>query len=173
MTIFPALPAHGELFAALSQSVAYRPGAADGSQGYLVFQGSPAEYAAKVTLAPDSVIAFDDAQQPAGFLLAARGTALAALGAEPLAHMLRHPPESYLLIDQIAVAPHARARGLAQQLLDAVLRSARPAIAGASIMHGPVRNRRSLRFFTEKNGFSLSLTYRENDFEWGYYERVY
>jgi GNAT superfamily N-acetyltransferase len=173
MTIQPALPAHGELFALLSKSVAYRPGLADGAEGYLVFQGSPAEYAAKLALCPDSVIAFDEEQQPAGFLLAARGPVLAALHAEPLSHMLRHPADGYLLIDQIAVAPHARARGLAQQLLDAAIRSACPRTAGASIMHGPVRNLRSLRFFTEKNGFRLSHSYREKDFEWGHYERDY
>jgi len=40
-------------------------------------------------------------------------------------------------------------------------------------MHGPVRNLRSLRFFTEKNGFRLSHSYREKDFEWGHYERDY
>lgn len=150
-----------EAMAELSRSVAYRPEEADGSQGYLVFQGTPEEYRERIAACPYSVVAVDAKGAATGYLLASYRD---AFGVER---------EGYLLVDQICVGPAARGGGLAQRMLDRVTAEAGGRTVGAAIMHGPVRNERSLRFFTEKNGFRLVREFPEGNFRWGYYEREY
>lgn len=178
--IRPAVPADGPHLAAISQSVAFSRQTADPNQGFLVFQGTPDEYAFRLSACPHSVVAVGEDDVPRAFLLATPGVTIADWAkrgwvdtGEHTAHILRHDPERYLLVDQIGVSPHARREGLAQRMFDAVMRAAEPAVVGASIMHAPLRNLRSIRFFTEKNGFSLVMTYSEPEFQWGYYEKKY
>jgi ribosomal protein S18 acetylase RimI-like enzyme len=147
--------------AELSRSVAYRPEEADGSQGYLVFQGTPEEYRERIAACPYSVVAVDAKGAATGYLLASYRDA----------HGVER--EGYLLVDQICVGPAARGGGLAQRMLDRVTAEAGGRTVGAAIMHAPVRNERSLRFFTEKNGFRLVREFPEGNFRWGYYEREY
>ncbi|HEU0123122.1 MAG TPA: GNAT family N-acetyltransferase [Bryobacteraceae bacterium] len=175
-----AVPADGPHLALISQSVAFRPETADPNQGFLVFQGTPDEYSFRLAACPDSVVAVGEDDVPVAFLLATPGETIAEWAkrgwlapGEQTAHVLRHEPAVYLLVDQIGVSPHARREGLAQRMLDAVVVAAGRTVVGASIMHAPFRNLRSLRFFTEKNGFSLVMCYSEPEFEWGYYERKY
>ena len=147
--------------AALSRSVAYRPETADEARGYLVFQGTPEEYRERIAACPYSVVAVDAKGAATGYLLASYRD---AFGVER---------EGYLLVDQICVGPSARGSGLAQRMLDTVTTEAGRRVVGAAIMHAPVRNARSLRFFTEKNGFRLVREFPEGNFLWGYYEREY
>jgi len=175
--VVPARPAHAPDLSRISQSVAYVPGAADANQGYLVFQGTPVEYAIRLAACPHSVVAVRPDDTPVAFLLAMSGVVLSRWTSDdeagPMQWIHRHTPETYLLVDQIGVAPEARSFGLAQQMLDAVIGAAQPKVVGASIMHSPLQNLRSTRFFTQKNGFSLIGTYPEEEFVWGYYEREY
>lgn len=153
--------ADAEAMAALSRSVAYRPETADEARGYLVFQGTPEEYRERIAACPYSVVAVDAKGAATGYLLASYRD---AFGVER---------EGYLLVDQICVGPAARGSGLAQRMLDTVTTEAGRRVVGAAIMHAPVRNARSLRFFTEKNGFRLVREFPEGNFLWGYYEREY
>jgi ribosomal protein S18 acetylase RimI-like enzyme len=153
--VVEAVPEDGKEFCRISRSVAYVPGAADGRRGFLVFQGTAEEYAERIAGSPGSVIAYDAAGVPAGFLLTARE--------EP----------GGVLVDQIGVAPAAAGAGVAQMLLDMAVALTRPRVMRASILQEPVRNLRSIRFFSEKNGFRLQRTYREDGFVWGIYERHY
>ncbi len=150
-----------EAMAELARTVAYRPETADGSQGYLVFQGTPEEYRERIAACPYTVVAVDAKGAATGYLLASYRD---AFGVER---------EGYLLVDQICVGPAARGGGLAQRMLDRVTGEAGRRVVGAAIMHEPVRNERSLRFFTEKNGFRLVREFPEGNFRWGYYEREY
>jgi GNAT superfamily N-acetyltransferase len=153
--VLKAMPEDGEAFSRISQSLAYVAGEADGRRGYLVYQGTAEEYAERIAASPGSVIVYDGGGLAAGYLL----TALEAPGV--------------VVVDQIAVAPSAAGAGLAQMLLDAAVALTTPRVVLASIMQEPVRNLRSIRFFTEKNGFSLQTTYSENGFVWGLYGRQY
>lgn len=167
--ILQARPEHAALLSEISRSVAYSPETADPSRGYLVYQGTPEEYAALLAACPASRVAVDADGRGAAFLLAKPGE----LVRDELPFVERHSAEEYLLVDQIGVAPWARGAGLAQALLDEVVAAAGRRVVGAVIMHEPIRNFRSLRFFTMKNGFAFTGSYREPEFEWGYYEKVF
>jgi GNAT superfamily N-acetyltransferase len=167
--ILPARPEHGAVLSELSRTVAYSPETADASRGFLIYQGTPEEYAALLTVCTASRVAIDADGRGAAFLLAKPGEIVR----DELPFVERYRAEEYLLIDQIGVRPEARGAGLAQALLDAVVTAAARRVMGAVIMHAPVRNLRSLRFFTEKNGFSFAGSYREVEFEWGYYEKIF
>lgn len=167
--IVPARPEHGAVLSELSRAVAYSPETADPWRGYLVCQGTAEEYAALLTVCTASRVAFDADGRGVAFLLAKPGEIVR----DELPFVERHQAEEYLLIDQIGVRPEARGEGLAQALLDAVVTAAGRRVVSAVIMHAPVRNLRSLRFFTEKNGFSFAGSYREAEFKWGYYEKIF
>lgn len=152
--------ADGVLLAALARQVAYRPESADGSQGYLVFQGTPAEYAERIAASPYSVVA-EGPDGPGAYLLTSRQDAYG------------ETHEGFVLVDQICVTPGAQGHGLAQQMLDRIRVETAARRVGALIMHGPVRNERSLRFFRTLNGFVLRDELPEKEFVWGYYEREY
>jgi ribosomal protein S18 acetylase RimI-like enzyme len=81
------------------------------------------------------------------------------------------PLEGYVLIDQIGVLPAYQGLGLAQKMLDAVAGRSGAARMGAMILHAPLRNARSLGFFTGRNGFVLVREAAEPPFVWGYYEK--
>lgn len=153
--IRPAVAADAVAFSALSRAVAYRPETADGGAGFLVFQGTPEEYTEKILANPHTMCAESASGEVEAYLLAVL------------------EPDNYLLVDQICVSAAARGAGLAQQMLDAAIASARPAVAGALIMHEPVRNVRSLRFFTVRNCFELKREVEDGKFVWGCYERKY
>lgn len=167
--IVPALPEHGALLSEMSRAVAYSPETADPSRGFLIYQGTPEEYAALLTVCTASRVAIGPDGRGAAFLLAKPGELIR----DEIPFLERHRAEEYLLIDQIGVMPEARGAGLAQALLDEVVAVAGRRVVGAVIMHAPFRNLRSLRFFTEKNGFSFVGSFREAEFEWGYYEKIF
>ncbi len=56
-------------------------------------------------------------------------------------------------------------------MLDTVVANTKPQRLGAVIMHAPLRNTRSIGFFTHRNGFSLVRELPDAYFTWGYYEK--
>jgi ribosomal protein S18 acetylase RimI-like enzyme len=169
IAILPASPLHGPGAAAVAESVRFHLDSARSTEGYLLHVVSAEEYARRFAASAYSVVAVDEGEV-VGFLRAVGGeeAELSPQYAELTAPL---PLTGYLLIDQIGLLPAYKGKGLAQQMLDAVIARSGASRLGAVIMHGPVRNARSLGFFTGRNGFSLVRELSEPPFEWGYYEK--
>ena len=166
-TILPALPLHGA--AAVAESVRFHAASARSTDGYLVHIATPEEYARRFAASAYSVVAVDDGAV-VGFLRAVGGHE-AELAPEYAELTAPQSLDGYLLIDQIGLLPAYKGQGLAQQMLDAVIARSHAGRLGAVIMHSPVRNARSLGFFTGRNGFSLVRELSEPPYVWGYYEK--
>lgn len=168
-TILPALPAHGPGAQAVAEAVRFTFSTARSADGYLVYIPGPEEYARRFAADSHSVVALDG-DRVVGFLRAIPGLhpELDPASVQLAAHL---PLDGFVLIEQIGLLPAYKGRGLAQAMLDAVIASSGANRLGAVIMHGPVRNARSLGFFTGRNGFSLVHELADPDFEWGYYEK--
>ncbi len=156
--------------AEVARSVRYRAGEADPRQGYLVFVGTPGEYAARLVDNNTSYVADEDGRI-LGFLLMSESAGDTATHTEADGVEVMVFGEGALLVDQIGVCPNARERGVAAQLFARMLAEQKPTRLTASIMHGPLCNRRSTGFFAGKQGFRCIGEYHEgHGFLWGLYE---
>ncbi|MFN9458248.1 MAG: GNAT family N-acetyltransferase [Acidobacteriota bacterium] len=169
VTVVPARAEHGAGVAAVAEAVRFRPETARGSEGYLVYVASAAEYARRLGGSAYSVVAVEEGRV-VGFLRAL-GSGEADWSVEHGAMAGGLPLEGYVLIDQIGVLPAYQGLGLAQKMLDAVAGRSGAARMGAMILHAPLRNARSLGFFTGRKGFVLVREAAEPPFVWGYYEK--
>ena len=169
VSIVPAGGQHGAGVAAVAEAVRFCPETARSADGYLVYVASAEEYARRLAESAYSVVAVDDGRV-VGFLRAvgSEEPGWSAEYAEVAGHL---PLAGYVLIDQIGVLPEYKGQGVAQAMFDAVVARSGVRRLGAMIMHGPVRNARSLGFFTGRNGFSLVGEVVEAPYVWGYYER--
>jgi predicted GNAT superfamily acetyltransferase/uncharacterized damage-inducible protein DinB len=172
MQIRKATPADAHAIAAIAESVRYQPHSADPTRGYLVFVGTPDEYAARLEGNNTSYVAEREGQVVA-FLLtsfSSEDTATHTEGAEVMERIFGH---GSLLVDQIGVGSAARGLGAAQQLHQQMLSDVAPERMTACIMHWPLRNQRSIGFFEGKSGYRCIGEYHEgNGFLWGIYERA-
>lgn len=170
MLIRKATPADAAAISAIAESLRYKAGEAVPSKGFLVFVGTPEQYAARLTANDTSFVAELNGKVVA-FLLTAASPGDTATHAEDEEVIRRTFEGSALLVDQIGVSAEAKGQGSAAQLLDAVLTHVKPSRMTASIMHWPLRNDRSIGFFSGKNGFRCIGEYHEgNGFLWGIYE---
>lgn len=169
VAVVPAGVEHGAGVAAVAEAVRFRPETARPADGYLVYVASPEEYARRMAGSAYSVVAVDGGRV-VGFLRAV-GSGEADWSAEHAAMAGGLPLEGYVLIDQIGVLPAYQGLGLAQRMLDAVVGRSGALRLGAMILHAPLRNARSLGFFTGRNGFALVREVAEPPFVWGYYEK--
>ena len=159
----------------VAESVRFLAGQADPNQGYLVFVGTPEEYAARLTGNDTSYVAEDNGRLD-GFLLTSAVVDEAGIH-DTATHVPTDAVEKLLfangtlLVDQIGVRLDARGRGVAAQLYERMMTDQKPARVTASIMHGPLKNNRSLGFFVGKQGFKCIGEYHEGfGFLWGVYE---
>lgn len=144
MNIRKATPADGHAISAIAESVRFDSRTANPRNGYLVFVGTPEEYAER-----SGFVAEVDGHVEA-FLLTSLSSA-----------------DNSVLIDQIG----SRAKGAAAMLLEAAIATLAPARMTASIMHWPLRNERSIGFFEGKNHFRCIGEYEQgHGFLWGVYE---
>ncbi len=170
MLIRLATPADAPAIASIAESVRFNAATADPSRGFLVFVGTPAEYAARLTGNTTSYVAEHDGQIIA-FLLTSFSAADTATHLVPGDVMDRLMGDNALLIDQIGVSPAARGLGAAPALLERALTDIKPSRATAAIMHWPLFNHRSIDFFSRRNNFNCIGEYHEGTgFLWGIYE---
>ena len=169
VSIISAEPEHGPGAFAVADAVRFHPDSARSADGYLVFIADPDEYTRRFAASAYSVVAVDD-RRVVGFLRAVAGEEL-ELTPESAALASHLPLPGYILIDQIGLFPAYKGHGLAQAMLDSVISRSQPKRLGAVIMHAPLRNARSIAFFTSRNGFSLIRELSDPDFTWGYYEQ--
>lgn len=160
--------------AAVAESVRYQRGAADGAQGYLVYVGKPEDYLGRLK---DDYLCFvaEKDGEVVGFVMASGWKRNTATHVEAAAVEERIFGEETLLVDQIGVKPEARGLGIAPALFEKVKRVATQGVSTrrmtASIMHGPVRNERSIGFFAGRQGFRCVGEYHDGSgFLWGIYE---
>lgn len=143
----------------VAANVRFQPGVADGAEGYLVGMFEVAEYEERLGRSAGSMVAVDAEGRVVAFLLTDEAYRLTVAGAS----------SEVVLIDQIGVRREAAGAGLGQRMMDAMTRVVRPERMAASIMHRPVRNAKSMRFFAEKNGFRYVGSEWDGEFEWGIY----
>ena len=163
-----ALDAPG--IAEVAESVRFRPGQADPRQGYLVYVGAPEEYAARLEQNEISFVAEENGRIQ-GFLLMseAAGDTATQAGTDAVEALLFGA--GAMLVDQIGVRPKTSGRGVASLMFAAMMEHLKPSRLTASIMHGPMRNSRSVGFFEGKQNFGCVGEYHEgHGFLWGVYE---
>ncbi len=169
VSIVSAGPEHGPGAFAVADAVRFHPDSARSADGYLVYVADPEEYARRFAASAASVVAVEDGRV-VGFLRAVAGEE-SELTPESAALATHLPLPGYVLVDQIGLLPEYKGQGLAQSMLNAVIAKTKPERLGAVIMHAPLRNTRSIGFFTLRNGFSLVRELSDNYFTWGYYEK--
>lgn len=169
VSIVSAGPEHGPGAYAVADAVRFHPNSARSAEGYLVCIAEAEEYSRRFAASAYSVVAIDEGRV-VGFLRAVAGEEpeLSSESAVLASHL---PLTGYVLVDQIALLPAYKGQALAQAMLDEVFAKSRAQRLGAVIMHAPLRNARSVGFFTGRNGFSLVRELRDPDFTWGYYEK--
>lgn len=170
MIIRPARPNDAPDIAAIAESVRFHRFTADPARGFLVYVGEPEDYAARIQLNPSNLVAEVDGAI-AGFLFFTTDMANTATHADlPEVQSLVFGPDT-TLIDQIGIAPEARGQGIAPALFARMRDSLQPRRLTAAIMHGPMRNERSIGFFAGRNGFRCAGEYQDGlGFLWGVYE---
>jgi len=170
MLIRRAVVQDAEAIAAIAESVRYREGDAIPAHGYLVFVGTPQEYATRLADISTSFVAELDGKVIA-FLLSSFSSGNTATQIIDDEVQTRIFGEDALLIDQIGVSPDARGLGAGSLMLERTFSAAKPTRATACIMHWPLRNERSIGFFAGRCGFRCIGEYDEgNGFLWGIYE---
>jgi ribosomal protein S18 acetylase RimI-like enzyme len=170
VTIRKATIADAAAISAIAESVRYRPETADPTRGYLVFVGTPAEYAARLALSDTNYVAESQGKIVAYLTTSfASGNTATHVTDATVAEMLFGG--GALLVDQIGVRPDARGLGAAPLLYAHAMEELRPPRATACIMHQPLRNLRSIGFFEGRMGWRCIGEYGEGDgFVWGVYE---
>ncbi len=170
MIIRPARAEDAAQINAIAESVRFQAATADPDRGYLVYVGTPADYAARIAANPGNLVAEVDGSV-AGFLFFTQSAENTATHAGQREVMDLLFGEQATLIDQIGVHPDARGQGIAPALFAALLAGVKPSRLTAAIMHGPMRNERSIGFFAGRNQFRCIGEYHEGDgFLWGIYE---
>lgn len=169
VSIVSAGPQHGPGAFAVADAVRFQPDSASSADGYLVYVADAEEYSRRFASSAYSVVAVDDGR--VGFFLRAVAGEESELTPESAALARHLPLPGYVLVDQIGLLPAYKGRGLAQAMLDAGVSRSQPKRLGAVILHAPLRNARSISFFSGRNGFSLVRELPDPDFTWGYYEK--
>jgi GNAT superfamily N-acetyltransferase len=160
----------GAALSSIAESVRFAPGTADGRQGYLVYVGTPEEYAARLAGASAGYLALWDGKA-VGYLLVTPSAGDTATHAGSEAVMARVFGEGTWLVDQIGIREEGKGKGIGVAMLGRFFSEMAPQRATAVIMHGPMRNERSIGFFAGKNGFRCIGEYSEGDgMFWGVYE---
>ncbi len=171
-----AVSSDAPAIAAVAEAVRFAGGgaASASSTGFLVHVQSASVYQRRLE-ASDLFFVARDGERLIGFLGAYRRTAIAGLR-DTMSHedelvdlVLQDDAADSVLVDQIAVLPDYAGQGVAQALLDRLRNAAPQARCYAAIAHAPVRNLRSLAFFTRKNGWCQLCESREGSLVWGLY----
>jgi ribosomal protein S18 acetylase RimI-like enzyme len=170
ISIRPATPEDAPAIAAIAESVRYQPSTADPSSGYLVYVGTPAEYAKRLSLSQTNYVAEHNGAV-AAYLTTSFLPGQTATHAGHPEVAARLFGESALLVDQIGVRPESRGLGAAPLLYERAVADLKPTRMTASIMHHPLKNQRSVGFFAGRMGWKCIGEYAEGDgFLWGIYE---
>jgi uncharacterized damage-inducible protein DinB/ribosomal protein S18 acetylase RimI-like enzyme len=160
-----------EAVSAIAESVRYRAGEADARRGYLVYVGTPAEYRTRIANSGVCYVAEENGKVVAFLLMSRQGAVSTAthLGVGAVAE--RMFAEDALLVDQIGVSAEDRGKGYGPALYDRMMLDLSPQRMTAAIMHHPLRNEKSIGFFSGSKGWKCIGEYSEGDaFLWGIYE---
>lgn len=142
----------------------------DKPQGFLVFVPDQKAYAQKLEKASVSLVAYKD-QTLAGYLIAYTKANIISAGkqSEPEIQRIERCIDSdYIYIEQVAVNKDYWHKGVAQLLLDNVVKQKPGMTLAAAIVEGPTLNTASMSFFT-KNKFQKAGEIKRNDWLAGIY----
>lgn len=123
-------------------------------QGFLLFVKSIKEYRRRIE-ASDICLLAKSGDKYVGFLMACDEAAIKKLGKETdpiIQEILKYEKDNNLVyIDQIAVVPNYQSSGVAQQMLDYLMTAKPQGYFITAIAEKPALNKRSIKFFLEKN----------------------
>lgn len=175
MLIRRALPADGRAIHAIAQRfhVQRIPEDLNAGQGFLLNLHPEEEYARRIEASPNCVVAETEGVV-AGFITAYPiETCRPWIDARDVtyAYILEQAGPEDLLLDQIGVLPEFIGRQVAASLYREFERSASGRAVWLDIVHGPVRNQRSVRFFHERFGFRLVREMSGGPLRFGVYRK--
>ncbi|MBL8230814.1 MAG: GNAT family N-acetyltransferase [Bryobacterales bacterium] len=139
------------------------------AQGFFLFAGRDDFYAKMVSGSRYCYMA-RDGDECIGFITTREPSQLRAMKPTKHLHLFLENGEFPLLIEQIGVLPQYQGRGIGQALLDRVLSDCSLPRVTATVVVGPVRNSRSVRFFAEQNQWTLRRQVNTGDHLWCFYE---
>lgn len=161
---------------ACAVKISLAEGTEESDRGFLVWPQSPETYRERLDLSEHFLVARAE-DKVVGFLMAYSRPVLQELQRgmtyedNILSFALSRGGQDIIFIDQIAVVPTAARRGVASRMLDHLGRGAPNAHLIAGIIHKPVRNTASIRFFqTHGSGFVCEV--EQGEWTLGMYERL-
>lgn len=155
---------------AIAESVRFAGKDADPKQGYLVYVGRPEDYAARLAGESSGYLAIWG-DEVVGYLLVSPSAGDTATHAGSEEVVSRVFGEGTWLVDQIGVRVQGKGKGVGPAMFARFMAEVSPKRVTAVIMHGPMRNEKSIGFFAGRNGFRCIGEYSEGDgMFWGIYE---
>jgi ribosomal protein S18 acetylase RimI-like enzyme len=153
----------------------------EAERGFLYFVKTAEEYRQRIKLSKFFLVAKNDNGKIIGFIIAHDRRALRKLQTllpheYPIQYVLAQHNIDVVYIEQLAVNAANQHEGVAQQMYDMLLQKEPHAKFFAAILHKPVPNNHSVRFFVDKNGwrlaerFCLPLTVEGEQLEAAMYE---
>ncbi len=137
--------------------------------GFFLYVGSEEDYASKIHDSPYCYVAMvDDA--PAGFLTTVTPEGVSRHPSEKNRALFLENGEYPLLLEQIGVLPEFQGKGAGQALLERMTSDWHGPRIVATIIHGPLRNERSIGFLAGRNGWIQFREVRTRQRLWGFYE---
>lgn len=139
------------------------------THGFFIFAGTTDHYAKMIRESRYCYVAKDDGQC-IGFITTREPAGVASLKPSPSRDLFLEDGEFPLVLEQIGVLPEWQDRGVGQALLDHLVNSTTHPRITATLVVGPIRNERSVRFFGEKNGWVLRRQAKAAARVWNFYE---
>ncbi|MCS7025515.1 MAG: GNAT family N-acetyltransferase [Bryobacteraceae bacterium] len=138
-------------------------------RGFFLFAGREEFYAQMIRCSRYCYVA-RDSPTCIGFLTTREPDQLRAMKPSKYRDIFLEHGEFPLLIDQLGVLPSYQGRGVGQALLDQLLADCPAPRITATVVVGPVRNARSIRFFAEQNHWTLRKQVNTGDHVWSFFE---
>jgi GNAT superfamily N-acetyltransferase len=138
-------------------------------EGFFLYVGGVEDYRKTIRESAYCYSAFVDSGC-VGFLTTVSPESLAALPPGRNRDVFLDKGDFPLLIEQVGVLPEHQNRGIGRALLDTAIENAPVSRLVATLVHAPVCNQRSLRFFSKQHGWRLWKEVTTSRRQWGFYE---
>ncbi len=138
-------------------------------EGFFLYAGGVEDYRKTIRESPHCYAAFEE-NRCVGFLTTVTPESLAALPAGKNRDVFQDQGEFPLLVEQVGVLPDFQNRGIGRALVEAMIENAPVTRIVVTLVHAPVCNQRSLRFFSRERGWRRWKEVTTSRRQWGFYE---
>ena len=138
--------------------------------GFFLYVGSEADYQKKLSESRYCYVAMLD-DEAVGFLTTVTPDGVAKHPNPKNRTLFEQNGKYPLVLEQIGVLPEHQGRGAGQALLDRMCADWSGRIV-ATVVHGPLRNERSINFLAVRNGWQQFREVRTSQRLWGFYEWI-